>query len=62
VTGKADGAPSASNDQNGVVKANNNMEADKAYASPDMEADEPYGSQYDSDQGYNPTDYDSDSF
>jgi hypothetical protein len=61
-TREAGGNPPASNDRDGTVEVNNNMEIDDAFASQDMEVDEPYGSQLDSDQGYNPSDYDTDGF
>jgi hypothetical protein len=50
--------PSASNDHNNPVEVNYNMEIGEELASYDDEIIEPYGSQFDSDQGYNPSDYD----
>jgi hypothetical protein len=55
---EADGGLSASNDHDGAVEMNN-MEINEVFTSQD---NEPYGSQFDSDQGYNPSDHDSGSF
>jgi hypothetical protein len=55
---EADGGLSASNDHDGTVKVNN-MEINEVFA---LQDDEPYGSQFNSDWGYNPSDYDSGGF